>query len=258
MGEEARRGRIEQYGQAYQADYGFEHEQVSARRSFLLELVARVRPGVVVEIGCGTELLAEHVARSGTAPASWVVIEPFAEFAALAREAAERLSYLQVIEGYAEDVEEGGLARAGEPDLVICSSLLHEVEDPSALLGACRRLLQGGGGLLHVNVPNAASLHRRLARAAGLIANEHEMSSRNVALEQHRVYDAASLEVDVRAAGFEIEERGGYLLKPFTHAQMEELSFLTPELLRGLYVLGRELPELASEIYTNARAVTPR
>ena len=45
----------------------------------------------------------------------------------------------------------------------------------------------------------------------------------------------------------------GYFLKPFTHAQMESMaSVMTPEVLDGLWHLGRELPDLASEIFVDA------
>jgi hypothetical protein len=57
----------------------------------------------------------------------------------------------------------------------------------------------------------------------------------------------------VAAAGFEIEGSGGIMLKPFTHAQMESLPFTTPSLLSGLELLGSELPDLAAEVYVEAR-----
>ena len=89
--------------------------------------------------------------------------------------------------------------------------------------------------------------------AMGLIADEHAMSQRNRALQQHRNYDRASLRVDVESAGLRIWEEGGYFLKPFTHAQMEDLTkALGSGIIPGLWQLGREMPDLASEIYVNA------
>ncbi len=67
------------------------------------------------------------------------------------------------------------------------------------------------------------------------------------------MFDNVSLREVVTAAGFEVETSVGYMLKPFTHAQMEACDFLTGQLLSGLFVLGEELPDLASEIYVNAR-----
>jgi SAM-dependent methyltransferase len=246
--------RILAYGEAYEHDYGFERHQVAARQRLLIELISTSSPSVVVETGCGTELLADAVAAAGLSVDQWIVIEPFPRFADAARLAARRLPFLSVVEGFAEDVGDEVLALAeSAPDLVICSSLLHEVADTDVLLQACRRLLISREGLLHVNIPNSRSLHRRLARAAGLIADEAEMTSRNVIMQQRRVLDMDGLTELIVGAGIVVEESGGYMLKPFTHAQMEQLEFLTPELLSGLFTIGREMPELASEIYVNAR-----
>jgi hypothetical protein len=132
--------------------------------------------------------------------------------------------------------------------------MLNEVESPAEILAAARGLL-GAAGTVHVNVPNAHSLHRRLARAMGIIQSEHQLTERNRQLAQYRVYDPRSLAEMVTGAGFRIVERGGYFLKPFTHAQMESLGpLLSEQMLDGLWRLGRELPELASEIYVNLEA----
>jgi hypothetical protein len=141
------------------------------------------------------------------------------------------------------------------PDKVeaaICSGVLPEVPQPAQMLRAIRFVIQPSGGRLHVNVPNALSLHRRLARAMDLIPDEWTMSERNVALRQFVVFDADALSGLVKAAGFTIEETGGIMLKPFTHAQMEALPFETPALLHGLDLLGSELPDLAAELYVEA------
>ena len=44
-----------------------------------------------------------------------------------------------------------------------------------------------------------------------------------------------------------------YFVKPFTHSQMEKIaSDLGSEVLDGLYRLGQEIPDLASEIFAEA------
>jgi hypothetical protein len=103
-------------------------------------------------------------------------------------------------------------------------------------------------------VSNAYSLHRRLAAESGLIDDVHDLSERNRDLAQYRVFDLDSLRAVVTAAGFAPHEAGGICLKPFTNAQMAQVLPLLPtDVLRGLERLGRQLPELASEIYVNAR-----
>ena len=137
--------------------------------------------------------------------------------------------------------------------VVICSSILHEVPSSQAMLKAIRTTMDSRS-LLHVNVPNAASLHRRLAMAMGLISALDTMSERNILLQQHRIYDFASLTGDLEQAGFTVLQKGGYLVKPFTHQQMEAISpVLGKIVLDGLFELGKREPELASEIFINAK-----
>lgn len=246
---------ITQYESAYLADYGFESVMVAYRRRMLLERLAQHTPQTVVEIGCGFELLYRHYLNQGGYVERWVIVEPGEQFASTARAAG--LPNLHVIQAFFEDATEQIRALLPTPpQLIICSGLLHEVSDANLLLAAIASVM-GEDTMLHVNVPNATSFHRRLAYSMGLIHDLKAMSDRNHQLLQHRVYDRESLEQDLRAAGLTIAESGGYLVKPFTHAQMERI---TPALggdavLEGLYQLGKDAPDWASEIYAEARKV---
>ena len=68
-----------------------------------------------------------------------------------------------------------GRHRSGLHDLVICSSLLHEVPSAPALLASIHEILNGHS-LLNLNVPNSESFHRRLAKSMGLIADTKVMT----------------------------------------------------------------------------------
>jgi ubiquinone/menaquinone biosynthesis C-methylase UbiE len=246
--------RIQNYQHVYQNEYGFESVQVAARQRLLLSLLAMHVPSVVVEVGCGIDLLYHRVAAAGLPVDQWIIVEPSEEFAEIARSAAQQAKGLYVVPGFVEDVvaQVMGLCSA-PPGMVICSSVLHEIPDVRKVLEATHRILQAGG-LLHANVPNSLSMHRRLARVMGLITDEKELTERNKALAQFRVFDRESLKEAVETAGFAIEDQGGYFIKPFTHAQMQAIRpILTTDVLDGLWQLGEELPELASEIYVNAR-----
>jgi 2-polyprenyl-3-methyl-5-hydroxy-6-metoxy-1,4-benzoquinol methylase len=251
---EAKHQRITRYEAAYGSDYGFESVLVAARRRLILEMLRSTDHDVIVEVGCGSDLLIDSTAAAGLTWRRWIVVEPAERFAALAEQAARRHGGVTVVNAFVEDAVDriGSVAEHGA-DIVLCSSVLHEVDDERAVLEAMRQLLSRSGRL-HVNVPNAASLHRRLARAMGLIADEHELTARNRALDQHRMFDLSSLVGLLESAGFVVEATGGYFLKPFTYAQMETLEFVTDEVLGGLYTLGVELPDLAAEIYVDARA----
>ncbi len=249
--------RIHQYGATYLEDHGFESHLVTMRQRLILELLASRLPRVVVEIGCGKDLLFDAVRRGNSkvrdSIRQWVIVEPYQAFAEAARSHHPTSPELLVIGGFLEQVISEVIARCiAPPDLIICASVLHEVDDVSEILEPLR-ILGKEGGILHVNVPNSNSLHRQLGSAMGIISNPGALSERNVHFQQFRVFNFASLSSTLRDAGFSIIESGGCFLKPFSHAQMEQLPFLTPELLDGLYRLGRELPEIATEIYANVR-----
>lgn len=244
--------RAQAYSESYRATYGFEAVMVRVRQDSVLDLLPRVADLVVVEAGCGTDLLVERAIPAHDF-SRWVIVEPSAAFATAARERTGHDTRVHVVEAFFEDAAPDIMTAAGRaPDVVICSSLLQEVPDPPGLLLAAAELLHRDGALI-VNVPNAGSMHRRLAVGMGILADTWELSARNVDLGQPRVLDAALLASLLTAAGFRVIDSGGYFVKPFTHLQMAEIPFLDDTLINGLNRLGAELPDLASEIYAVAR-----
>lgn len=242
---------IQAYESAYLSDFGFESVMVAYRQQLLLDRLNRFRPNVVVEIGCGSKLLYEVWQKQGGEASSWIIVEPAEHFYELARSSG--LSNLHVIKDFFENAVDRVLKiMCNPPCMVICSSLLHEVPSSTELLTAILAVM-GPQTRLHINVPNSESLHRRLALVMGLIPDTKTMSERNKTHMQHRVYDKDSLKAGLAAIGLNIVEEGGYLIKPFTHAQMQ---CIVPELgegvMNGLFKLGEQLPELASEIWVEA------
>lgn len=244
--------RAEQYQSAYMADYGFESVMVHYRRELLLERLDKLQPKVVVEIGCGSELLYDTWLQRGGGAECWVIVEPAEQFAEIARN-SNSLNLHVICDFFEHAVTEVKGCLPRQADMVICSGLLHEVPSEAELLGAIRDVM-GDSSLLHVNVPNSESFHRRLAKAMGLISNTKKLSERNSNLAQPRVYDMPSLKADLTKAGLAVIDEGGYLVKPFTHGQMEKIvPVIGDQVLDGLFQLGREIPELASEIFVEAR-----
>lgn len=244
---------IQAYEAAYSSDYDFELVQVKYRREAVLRSLHARKPSHVVEIGCGLEpLLPHYIASGGAGIARWVVAEPSDRFAQAARTVAEDRPEMVVRQGFFEDLAERIVEESGQADMVICSGLLHEVPDQMRLLRAISMVMRPEA-LLHVNVPNAGSLHRQLAKAMGLIGDLRQMSARNIQLQQHRVYSLDTLRADLDAVGLRSTRHGGILLKPFTHGQMQAvIASVGDHILPGLGKLGEEFPELASEIFVDA------
>jgi hypothetical protein len=100
-------------------------------------------------------------------------------------------------------------------------------------------------------VPNARSFHRLLALELGLIRSVTETSTLGARLQRVSELDRASLSTLVEQAGFRILRWSSYALKPFTHAQMEQLvaaSWCPPGLIDGLDRMVKYMPELGSEM----------
>ena len=231
-------------------DYGFEKVMVWARKKYIESLIREFRPASVVEVGCGFHQLFTQVADVASIR-RWTIIEPADLFAGVAQAQLRDDPRVDVIQGFVECALSE--AKIKNVDLCICSGLLHEVEHPEQILEATAKCL-APHGVLHVNVPNAHSFHRQLAVEMGVIESPYQPSDRNRALSQFHVFDATFLRELVEAAGLEVTEMGGYLVKPFTHTQMEKVvEAVGEEVLEGLWHLGTKYPELASEIYLNAR-----
>jgi SAM-dependent methyltransferase len=234
------------YERAYAAS-DFEPVQARMRRRVLLQWLAAWRPRRWLEIGCGDAPLFTD----WTAFERCVVVEPAAAFAHGARARAGADARIAVVEAPMEDA-----ALEGESfDVVIASGLLHEVSDAAKLLRAIAAQC-GPHTVVHINVPNARSLHRLLALEMGLIDSLFDRSVNQRRLQQPRTFDRVSLRALVADCGFDVIDEGSYFVKPFTHAQMAQLQhvgLLDERMLDGLMGLEQHLPGLGSEIYLNCR-----
>ena len=76
--------------------------------------------------------------------------------------------------------------------------------------------------MLHIVVPNAYSLHRRLALAMGIISKVTDFSERDIVLGHRRVYIKNLLLSHLRKAGLRSISFEGILLKPLPNAQMDK------------------------------------
>lgn len=243
--------RIEKYEMHYSNDYGFESVMVKARQRYIVELIRELKPTTVVEVGCGVDQLFDHVSDCDSIE-KWVIVEPAKSFVEKAKEHFLDEQRVDIIQGFVEDVARDHGGRIAGCDLCIVSGLLHEVEKPLDILLSIKSFLSPTS-MIHVNVPNALSMHRQMALHMNLIDSVYDFSNRNATLMQRSVFDMKSLKDLMAQAGFDSQASGGYLIKPFTHKQMEEvLDSLGSGIIEGLWNLGVSYPELASEIYINA------
>lgn len=249
---EANLGRdIIDYEENYANDVlGFEKYKVIYRRRKILEIMERFHSKNILEIGCGLEPLFCYVEGS-----RFTIVEPSDKFF----ENAEKLSCenknVTCIKGFFE--EKVNFLRGGQFgfDLIVCSSLLHEVPEPDKLLKAIRAVCNDKT-IVHINVPNMYSMHRLLGVEVDIISNVFDKSEGNKRFQQNTNFDMRKLKDIVENNEMEVIEEGSYFIKPFSHKQMAEMletKIINEKILDGLYNMTKYMPQFGSEIYVNCK-----
>lgn len=227
--------------------------QVKYRRKKILEIIRKYHPNKILEIGCGMEPIFMYLDLENISHIE--IVEPGEEFyrnaktLILKKAAQEKVS---VVQGF---LEERYKEIDADYDFILCSGLLHEVEMPEQLLN-CIRKISRKDTIVHINVPNAYSLHRILAYKMGLIDDVHQLSEANHVLQQHSVFDLDMLCELVEVSDMQVIDRGSYFCKPFTHQQMYklwEMEILNEKMLDGFDQMIQYMPQYGSEIYVNAK-----
>lgn len=237
---------IDRYTQEY-VKHDFEEKQVFYRRRKLLDIISSYPHKRILEIGCGLEPLFQYV----TGFEEYTVVEPSDLFFEQAVSLSENDSRITCIHDFfSKDLS----LPAGGYDFIICSCLLHELDNPKEIIEKVYEIADDET-VFHINVPNARSLHRILALESGLLEDVHSVSERGECLQQFSVFDMDMLRNLTSEVGFKIIESGSYFVKPFTHKQMEELlenDIIDERVLEGFYNLIKWMPDYGSEIYVNA------
>ncbi len=195
-------------------------------------LVGRTIPWLtgpeVLEMGSGddqwTKRLIEHFGHSHLVDGSRTLIE------------AARRKYGAKLTTYHSLFEECDPGKRF--DTVLSSLVLEHVADPVKVLAQAAGWLKPKGHLA-VIVPNALSLHRRLAVAMGLARAADELGASDAQLGHRWVFTIERIEGALAKAGLRIVRKAGWLNKPLPQGMMTGFS---DELLEGLMKLGDELP----------------
>lgn len=242
---------IQDYEVKYQED-PCEKYQVRYRREKILELMRQCKHETVLEIGCGMEPLFAYV----NDYKKMVIVEPGDTFIQNAREKAEESgSNVTCIQGFLEEKTSQVKEACDHYDFIVLSSLLHEVDEPEKLLQAVSCICSEET-IVHINVPNADSIHRLLAKEMGLIQDVHEVSDLQKALQNNRVFDLDSLCAMADRCGFEVLQKGSYFPKLLSAGQMGEMlqqGIVGEDIFDGLNKMIKYVPQYGSEIYVQVR-----
>ena len=174
----------------------------------LLEAIGDRAP--VLEMGFGTGLITAELLRHD------VPLEIVEGSPVLVDEARRRHPTLPVHHAMFETFEPTRHYGA-----VLALHVLEHVDDPVAVLDAMHPWLADDGALVVV-VPNAESLHRRIAVEMGLHERLDDLGPSDKLVGHQRVYDLDRLTADLDAAGYDVTFDFGYLLKTVPNSMMLE------------------------------------
>jgi 2-polyprenyl-3-methyl-5-hydroxy-6-metoxy-1,4-benzoquinol methylase len=153
------------------------------------------------------------------------------------------LGRLPHVKGYASLFEE--FEPPEQYDNIVMAHILEHVENPVGILQRAAGWLAPSGRIL-VIVPNASSVHRLVGVKMGMLASPTDLNEDDVRIGHRRVYTPETLLADIAAAGLKVIDRTGIFFKPISNSQIEQQ--WSQEMIEGFYELGRDFPDLATEI----------
>ena len=226
----------------------FERSAEKYRRKAVLKALREIQPQSLVEVGCGQDSIFNYLDSSilGT------IVEPIESFTT-SQDLGRRLPKVKVINSLFEAVQVGAIEQA---EVVLLSSILHEVYDATLLIETSSRFIQPNGAIVIV-VPNAWSIHRFIGERKNIITNLDEQSDTQRKMQQHQhVYSPESLTIFLDTCGFDIESLKTFFPKLSSHPQMQHFldsKLLDDGFLDRLYDLSEYLEPTGSEIIAIAR-----
>ena len=230
----------------------FESTMVEIRKRMVIDQCNKYNHDNILEIGCGMKPFFMDYKDYK----KMVIAEPGELFVENARNLSKKEKReIEVVLGFLEEHIDTIKQLGVEFDFIILSSVLHELDDPQKMLNAIRDLCKDNT-VVHINVPNANSMHRLIAIEAGLINDVHEQSAQMQKMQRRRTYDMELLEEEIKQDGFEVVDSGSYFVKPFTHLQMQRCldeGIINEKVLGGLERLIKYMPEYGAGIYVNVR-----
>ena len=193
----------------------------------------------VIEVGCGRGVLTEKLAKVCE---ELIVVEGSQKNIAHVREKLKNYPNVKFYHLLWQDFE---YKNSDISDVVFFMGLEHlNKETALKVLNTIRNWLRPDGKL-HVVVPNAYSLHRRVAWYMDMIKDVHEFSERDKLFGHKRVYDKEMLFKELKDCGYKILHWEGVFLKPLPNAMMVNLN---EKIIRGFYEVGKELPDHCAHI----------
>lgn len=236
---------LDDYVQSYK-NLGFEHIQEQYRFRRVSEVLNKLQLSQrffnILEIGPGNN----SVYRNFSEFENYIILEPISYFIE-----SNTIDNSKVIVKNIS-VEEFLKSNSKlEFDLVILSSVLHEIEDPKSFLFNITELISSNSKIVVV-VPNNTSLHRLIGEFEGFEKAGPFLTETERRMQQGVSFSVESLSEFVITAGLRVVEVFTSFIKPFPHFKMHDLrqsGVLSDSDLDSLYSLSNILQPYGSEIF---------
>lgn len=157
---------------------------------------------------------------------------------------------VEIVESFFEDFE-----TTEQFDCIVMGFVLEHVAVPTEILRRYKKFLAPGGRCF-IAAPNAESLHRRIGKEAGLLAEIMELGAGDIALGHRRLYSLETLRDEIESCGYHLLDVEGIFLKPFSTWQLQSLH-LAPSILQALCTIGVSYPELSCALLAEVEVVIP-
>jgi len=193
----------------------------------------------VLEVGCADGVMTEMLVKQTK---SLEIVEPSKRYCDIVRK-IEGVN--KVYNCFLEEIE-----IEKKYDVILLASLIHHIEKPNNLLLTIKKFMHKDSIVL-ATVPNVKSLHRRIGVKMGLLENEFDSSLRNKQLHQYGRYDINKFKQLFISSDFNVIDNFGYMIKPFSSKMMEKIH-LDDNQIQAMFEIGKEFPELSSQIYLKA------
>lgn len=240
---------ISRYGEQFVCDYeggDFENILTNYRKKKFVSLLQDYSTSNMLEIGCGME----PFFLCYSAFESMTVVEPgLPMYESAVKHANSSEKDIVCIHDFVENrVEE---LKTANFDFILLTGLIHEVEDPDALVETAAQLCSDHTHVL-VTTSNPNSFHLTLAYESGIIPHIGVLTDKAKSFQRQSTFTMEQMKELLMKHGFKIEKSGSYFVKPFAHSQMKALldnHIIDTKVLDGLDAMIKYMPDMGAEIF---------
>ena len=200
-------------------------------------MMPRIKGPKVLEMGCSTGVMTRRLAKRFP---TLTVIDGSEKYIKYVRNLVKAKNVKFILSLF-EDFN----TQEKFDDIILANALEH-VRNPVLILKKIKSWLKENGRI-HIAVPNARSLHRRVGQKMGIIKNLDDFSKSDKKAKHRRVYTKEKLRKDIEEAGMRVALEQGVFLKPLSQGQINNWD---KKILDALFEISKEFPlDYCSTLY---------